>query len=56
MPIDHVIKLVSSLQLQSENINTWKNGVERALKKYATNATDLNDEQSDVRTDREAED
>ncbi len=34
MPIDHVIKLVASLQLQSENINTWKNGVERALKKY----------------------
>ena len=34
MPIEHVIKLVSSLQLQSENINTWKNGVERALKKY----------------------
>ena len=34
MPIAHVIKLVSSLQLQSENINTWKVGVERALKKY----------------------
>ena len=32
--IEHVIKLVSSLQLQSESINTWKNGVERALKKY----------------------
>ena len=34
MPIAHVIKLVSSLQLQSESINTWKVGVERALKKY----------------------
>ena len=34
MPIDHVIKLVSSLQLQSESINTWKVGVVRALKKY----------------------
>ena len=34
MPLDHVVKLVSSLQLQSENINTWKVGVERALKKY----------------------
>lgn len=34
MPIEHVIKLVSSLQLKSESINTWKNGVERALKKY----------------------
>ena len=29
MPIDQVIKLVGSLQLDSENINTWKNGVER---------------------------
>ena len=33
-PIERVIKLVSSLQRQSENISTWKNGVERALKKY----------------------
>lgn len=39
MPIDHVIKLVSSLQLKSESINTWKNGVERALKKYVTDGT-----------------
>jgi hypothetical protein len=34
MPIEHVIKLVGSLQLKDESINTWKNGVERALKKY----------------------
>ena len=34
MPIDQVIKLVSGLQLDSESINTWKVGVERALKKY----------------------
>nr|MBP7472406.1 adenosylcobalamin-dependent ribonucleoside-diphosphate reductase [Prevotella sp.] len=34
MPIDHVIKLVASLQLKDQSINTWKNGVERALKKY----------------------
>ena len=34
MPIELVIKLISSLQLGSDNINTWKNGVERALKKY----------------------
>lgn len=40
MPIDHVIKLVSSLQLKSESINTWKNGVERALKKYVTDGTE----------------
>ncbi len=40
MPIDHVIKLVSSLQLKSESINTWKNGVERALKKYIVDGTE----------------
>ena len=39
MPIDRVIKLVDSLQLDIENINTWKNGVERALKKYVTDGT-----------------
>ena len=36
MPIEQVIKLISSLQLGSDNINTWKNGVERALKRYIT--------------------
>ena len=59
MPIDHVIKLVASLQLQNESINTWKIGVERALKKYVTggnDATDSTDESADVRQDREAED
>ncbi len=40
MPIDHVIKLISSLQLQSESINTWKSGVERALKKYIIDGTE----------------
>ncbi len=40
MPLDHVIKLVSSLQLESESINTWKNGVERALKKYISDGTE----------------
>ena len=39
MPIDKVLKLVSSLQLDSESINTWKNGVERALKKYIPSGT-----------------
>lgn len=34
MPIEQVIKLISSLELGSDNINTWKNGVERALKRY----------------------
>lgn len=40
MPIEQVIKLVGSLQLDSENINTWKNGVERALKKYIQDGTE----------------
>ena len=39
MPIEQVIKLVSSLQLDSENINSWKVGVERALKKYVLDGT-----------------
>ena len=47
MPIEHVIKLVGSLQLQSESINTWKNGVERALKKYAPGSSDVDDTQDE---------
>lgn len=39
MPIDQVLKLVGGLDLDSSNINTWKNGVERALKKYLPNGT-----------------
>lgn len=38
MPLQNVLRLVSSLSLESENINTWKNGVERALKKYLETA------------------
>lgn len=41
MPIDQVIKLVQGLELDSETINTWKNGVERALKKYLPNGAEL---------------
>lgn len=40
MPIDQVIKLVSGLELDNETINTWKNGVERALKRYLPNETE----------------
>ena len=40
MPIDQVLKLVGGLELDSTNINTWKNGVERALKKYLPNGTE----------------
>ena len=39
MPIDQVLKLVGSLELDSDSINTWKNGVERALKKFIPNGT-----------------
>lgn len=41
MPIDQVVKLVGSLQLDSESINTWKAGVERALKKYIPDGTEM---------------
>ena len=37
MPIDQVLKLVGGLELDSTSINTWKNGVERTLKKYMPN-------------------
>ncbi len=37
MPIDQVLKLVGGLDLDSQSINTWKMGVERALKKYLPN-------------------
>lgn len=40
MPIDQVLKLVGGLELDSTSINTWKNGVERALKKYLPNGTE----------------
>ncbi len=39
MPIEQVVNLISGLQLDSENINTWKNGVERSLKKYIPDGT-----------------
>mgnify|MGYP003587000960 FL=1 len=44
MPIDQVIKLVSGLQLDSESINTWKVGVERALKKYIPDGTQISEQ------------
>ncbi len=39
MPIDQVLKLVGGLELDSTSINTWKNGVERTLKKYIPSGT-----------------
>ena len=45
MPLEHVIKLVASLSLKDESINTWKTGVERALKKYIPGSHDDLDEE-----------
>ena len=39
MPILDVVTLIGSLHLDSESINTWKNGVARALKQYIANGT-----------------
>ncbi|VBB43456.1 Ribonucleoside-diphosphate reductase, adenosylcobalamin-dependent [uncultured Paludibacter sp.] len=44
MPIDQVVKLVSGLQLNNESINTWKVGVERALKKYIPDGTQVSEQ------------
>ena len=39
MPIDKVVALIDGLHLDDENINTWKNGVKRALKQYIEDGT-----------------
>ena len=39
MPIEKAVELINSLQLDSESINTWKNGVARALKRYVADGT-----------------
>ncbi len=39
MPIDKIVDLINSLQLDSASINTWKNGVGRALKRYVADGT-----------------
>lgn len=44
MPVDNVIRLIDSLQLESDTINTWKAGVVRALKKYATTLNDADEQ------------
>ena len=48
MPLDLCMKLISSLDLGSENINNWKNGVERALKKYVQDGTSAKGEKCSV--------
>lgn len=44
MPVHQAVELVSSMEFDNENINTWKNGVERALKKYIPNGTEATGE------------
>ena len=51
MPLEHVIKLVASLSLKDESINTWKTGVERALKKYLPGAHDEQEADAAIDTD-----
>ena len=41
MPIQKIVELITSLQFDVESINTWKNGVARALKKFIPNGTYL---------------
>lgn len=41
MPIDQVVKLVDGLQLDSETINNWTSGVEKALKRYIPDGTQI---------------
>lgn len=45
MPIEDVVGLVGTLHLDSDTINSWKNGVERALKKYIPNGTKVKTKQ-----------
>jgi len=40
MPIHQIIGLIGTMEFDNENINTWKNGVERALKKYVPDGTE----------------
>ena len=46
MPLEHVVRLVGSLSLKDESINTWKTGVERALKKYIPGIHDEEDSEA----------
>ena len=41
MPINYVIELIQNLTVEEDNINTWKNGIVRALKKYIPDGTKI---------------
>lgn len=45
MPLPNVVDLVGNLNLYSDNINTWKNGIERALKKFIPDGTHAKDKE-----------
>ena len=51
MPLEHVVRLVGSLSLKDESINTWKTGVERALKKYIPGVHDEDETETDNSAD-----
>lgn len=44
MPINYVVTLIQNLNVEEDNINTWKNGIARALKRYITNGTKIEKE------------
>ena len=46
MPLENVVRLVSSLSLEDESINTWKAGVARALKRYIPDGTSVDNSQA----------
>lgn len=45
MPIDHVIRLITSLQLENDTINSWTTGVARVLKKYLPDSSPMFEEE-----------
>ena len=45
MPIDHVIRLITSLQLENDTINSWTAGVARVLKKYLPDSSQIFEEE-----------
>ena len=47
MPIVKVVDLINSLQLEGESLNTWKNGVARALKRFVTDGTEAKGQKCD---------
>jgi ribonucleoside-diphosphate reductase alpha chain len=53
MPLPQVVHLVETLHLESDQINTWKNGVARALRKFIPDGTPVTDHQCEVCGDKD---